>query len=220
LPQFYGSIPGLFSDANANYHSLQLQAQKRFSNSYTLQAAYTWAKSIDDRSSTLIGGIGAQDPNNWGRAERALSDFNVAHILSINGMWDLPALSDRGILTSIAGGWRLSGIVRYNSGLPSTVYSGADNVLIGYSRTNGGAERADIVGDPNLSVSRSRQSLEAEYFNTAAFATPAPGQFGSVGRNTIVNLGQPNTTLTSPAFGKITSAGDPRIAQFALRYDF
>jgi hypothetical protein len=99
--------------------------------------------------------------------------------------------------------------------------------------------------------------LEAQYFNTTSFAQPAPGKFGTVGRNTIVgpgtlqndisvmkkfplprefgafqfradvfnlmnwtNLGQPNTTMTSPGFGQITSAGDPRIAQFALRYDF
>ena len=34
------------------------------------------------------------------------------------------------------------------------------------------------------------------------------------------NLGQPDTTMTSPSFGQINSAGDPRIVQFALRYDF
>ena len=104
---------------------------------------------------------------------------------------------------------------------------------------------------------RSRRELESEYFNTASFAQPALGKFGTVGRNTIVgpgfvqndisvmkkfplprelgafqfradifnlinwtNLGQPDTTMTSPSFGQINSAGDPRIIQFALRYDF
>jgi hypothetical protein len=118
-------------------------------------------------------------------------------------------------------------------------------------------ERADIIGKPDLDFGRSRRELEAQYFNTAGFAQPAPGKFGTVGRNTIVgpgflqndisimkqfglprefgafqfradlfnlmnwtNLGQPSTTMTSPAFGQITNAGDPRIAQFALRYDF
>ena len=35
-----------------------------------------------------------------------------------------------------------------------------------------------------------------------------------------VNLGNPNTTLTNALFGRITSAGDPRIIQLGLRYAF
>jgi hypothetical protein len=256
FPQYYGSMPGLFSDTDANYHALQMSVQKRFAHGYSLHGSYTWGKSIDNRSQSLLGS-GAQDPNNWGRAERGLSDFNVGQIFAINGLWDLPALNGRGFLTAVAGGWRLSGIFRYNGGTPQSVYSGQDTALIGYSRPNGGMERADIIGKPNLDFGRSRRELEAQYFNTAGFAQPAPGKFGTVGRNTIVgpgflqndisimkqfglprefgafqfradlfnlmnwtNLGQPSTTMTSPAFGQITNAGDPRIAQFALRYDF
>jgi hypothetical protein len=249
-------MPALTDDVNANYHSLQVDVQKRLSNSYAVQLTYTWDKSIDDRSQSLLG-TGAQNPNDV-KAERGLSDFNVGQILAINGVWDLPALKGKGILTGIAGGWRLTGIVRYNGGTPQSVLSGEDNALIGYCRANSGQERADIIGNPNLSFGRSRRVQEAEYFNTAAFTQPNPGQFGTVGRNTIVgpgnfqndfavmkklvvfphemggfefradlfnlinwtNLGQPNTTLNSSAFGQITSAGPPRIAQFALRYDF
>jgi len=256
LPQYYGSMPSLTSDTNANYHSLQVDVQKRFSSSYAVQVAYTWEKSIDTRSQSLLGN-GAQNPNDV-KAERGLSDFNVGQILAINGLWDLPALTGRGALTAIAGGWRLSGIMRYNGGTPQSILSGEDNALIGYCRANSGQERADIIGNPNLSFSRSRRAQEAEYFNTAAFSEPNPGQFGTLGRNTIVgpgnlqndiavmkklptfpsekgaftfradffnlmnwtNLGQPNNTLNSSAFGRITSAGPPRIAQFALRYDF
>jgi hypothetical protein len=35
-----------------------------------------------------------------------------------------------------------------------------------------------------------------------------------------VNLNNPNTTRTSSLFGRITSAGEPRILQFGLRYSF
>jgi len=256
FPQYYGSMPGLFSDTDANYHALQMSVQKRFAHGYSVNGSYTWSKSIDNRSQSLLGS-GAQDPNNWGRAERGLSDFNVGQIFSMNGLWDLPSLHGRGLLTAVAGGWRLSGIFRYNGGRPQSIYSGQDNALIGYSRPNGGMIRADIVGPPKLDFGRSRRELEAEYFNTASFAQPALGKFGTVRRNTIVgpgfvqndisvmkkfplphelgafqfradifnlmnwtNLGQPDTTMTSPSFGQINSAGDPRIVQFALRYDF
>jgi len=257
LPQYYGSIPGLFSDANANYNSLQVDVQKRFSKGYSVQGTYTWGKSIDNRSSTLIGGQGAQDPNNWGRAERAISDFNAAQIFAMNGLWDLPSLHGNGFVSAILGGWRLSGIFRYNTGMPTTLFSGVDAALIGYCRPNSGYQRPNYNGNPNLSKSRSRRQLESEYFNPAALALPAPGNFGNVSRNSIVgpgnlqndisimktfpffrekgkfafkaeffnlinwtNLQGPNNTLTSPGFGSITSAGDPRIGQFALRYDF
>ena len=35
-----------------------------------------------------------------------------------------------------------------------------------------------------------------------------------------VNLGNPNTNLTNALYGRITSAGDPRIIQLGLRYSF
>ncbi len=41
--------------------------------------------------------------------------------------------------------------------------------------------------------------------------------FNSLNR---VNLGNPNTSLTNNLFGRITSAGDPRIIQLGLRYSF
>jgi len=99
-------------------------------------------------------------------------------------------MKGRGILTYIVGGWRLSGIVRYNTGGPSNVLLGFDNALIGPSRFNGGSQRPNVNGNPN-SGNRSRSALEsgAQYFNTAAFSQPAQGTFGNSGRNTVINPG-------------------------------
>jgi hypothetical protein len=56
FPQFYSSIGLITSDAKSNYNSLQVSATKRYSHGYTLGLAYTWSKSMDDRS--LFSGDG------------------------------------------------------------------------------------------------------------------------------------------------------------------
>jgi carboxypeptidase family protein/TonB-dependent receptor-like protein len=190
LPQYYGSIPALFDDADAAYHSLQVEVQKRISHNYSVQAAYTWEKSIDDHSGSLIGPppYGPQNPTDL-KADRGLSDFNVGQIFVVNALWDLPALTGKGVLTAVAGGWKLTTIVGWSGGNPQTVYTGVDNALLGYCRALTGGERADLIGDSSLAGGRSRAAREAEYFNTAAFAQPGPGQFGTLGRNTIINPG-------------------------------
>jgi hypothetical protein len=187
FPQYYGSMPAMFPNADASYHSLQAEVQKRISHSYSVQAAYTWAKSMDNHSASLLGN-GPQNPSNL-KAEWGLSDFNVGQIFVVNALWDLPALTGKGVLTAVAGGWKLTTIVGWSGGNPSTVFSGQDNALIGYCRANSGEERADLIGNPNLAGGRSRAAREAEYFNTAAFGEPGPGQFGTLRRNTIINPG-------------------------------
>ncbi len=192
FPQYYGSIPSLYSNANANYHSLQAELQKRFSRSYSVQAAYTWEKSIDQHSGSLIGDeSGPQNPNNL-KAERGLSAFNVGQIFVVNGLWNLPELKGKGVLTVVAGGWELTTIVGYHTGNPFSVFSGQDNALLGYLRAvngSGGGERADLKGNPKLAGGRSHAAQEAEYFNTAAFAEPANGAFGTSGRNSLIGPG-------------------------------
>ncbi len=89
----------------------------------------------------------------------------------------------------MTGGWRLTGIFRYNTGSPESILSGQDNALIGYCRANSGQERANVIGNPNLSRSRSRRDQELEYFNTEAFTYPSPGQFGTARRNSIAGPG-------------------------------
>ena len=90
----------------------------------------------------------------------------------------------------ILGDWRLSGIVRYNTGLPTTLLSGSDTALIGTTE-NTPYERPSYSGtaNPKLSPGRPRSQLEAEYFNPAAFVQNASGTFGDSQRNLLTGPG-------------------------------
>ena len=107
FPQYYGSIGLITSDANSAYHSLQASMEKRFSRGYTLQAAYTFSKSIDNRSTFSVDGVSGANPFNYLAGERGLSNFDQRHILTINGVWELPFLKHNGLLTTALGGWRV-----------------------------------------------------------------------------------------------------------------
>ncbi len=205
LTDFYGSVSSLHADGNSNYNALQILVQKRFSRGYTLQGSYSFGKSLDDRSRSVPGQTGPQNPFDPHAGERARSDFDQKHIFSLNGIWDLPFGRGQKLgggwhpaLNAVAGGWRLSGIVRLLSGAPFGVVSGRDFALVGAGR-NLGPQRPDVVGEWELPGGRSRGETIARYFNTDAFTRNAgpgkEGQFGNAGRNIITGPGDIVTTL-------------------------
>ncbi len=89
---------------------------------------YTMSKSMDDASALQTQGTyGLAFITNpiRQRDNYAVSDFDVRHIININGLWQLPFGRGRGLLNdanpltdALLGGWQLSGIFRWNSGLP------------------------------------------------------------------------------------------------------
>ena len=181
-PQYYAGIAQVLSVGNSNYHSLQVDARKRFSHGYTLQMAYTWSKSIDNGSNDNAEGTTISNPWDYLKGERGLSNFDRRHILALNGVWNLPVLRSERLLARMFGGWQLSGVLQRSSGAPFSVTTGRDTALLGASRGLG-SQRAMLVGNPFMDTGRPRQELIARYFNTAAFTAPATGTFGNTGRN-------------------------------------
>jgi hypothetical protein len=95
-----------------------------------------------------------------------------------NGLW----LKD-GWAAKIAGGFELSGILTMQSGFPFTINLKGDTANVG-AGTGGIYVRPNVVGTSQYLPS-SQQST-AEWFNTADFANPGAGNFGDLGRNTII----------------------------------
>jgi hypothetical protein len=187
------------SGAASIYHAMLLRVNRRFARGISLNGSYTWSKSLDSASS--IGGgslLVAQDDNNL-RAERGLSAFDVRHRLNINYVLELPFGRGKKYLSQSSWGsrffsnWTFTGWVALSSGSPFTAR------ILGNASNNSGtggnwSERADATGQP-VALPRSERTV-THYFNTQAFALPAPGKFGNAGRNTIIGPGSLLLTLT------------------------
>ena len=154
-PQFTGVATEPQLIANSNYHTLQLLAEKRYSNGLQFLATFAWSKSIDDSSQaddnvTWLGSFSSlQDPNKpW--QERSLSTFDIPYVIQFSYSYDLPFGRGRAFLGSmprwaeaIIGGWKTNGIWRIADGRPLAFTVADGNPLPTY-----GTQRPNIVGTP------------------------------------------------------------------------
>jgi len=187
FPLIDAAISEIQSAGRSRYNSLQVRAEKRFSRGLTFLAAWTWAHSLDLASSADLGAQNGGDFRNhlqpqW---EDANSDFDVRHRFVFSYLYELPVgrgkrfLGDAGgVLNQIAGGWQFGGITTVSTGnwftiLDATNFSNSDS-----------QQRPDLVGNPHATP-----CVPGTFFNTCAFANPAVGSFGNVGRNTIQGPG-------------------------------
>jgi outer membrane receptor protein involved in Fe transport len=246
----FSNITNVEATGNSIYHSLQATFDKRFSRGLSLLASYTWSRSLDDSSENKQTGVSRTNPYDQ-RFDRGPSNFDHTHNFTASWLWELPMRFDRRMTNALIGGWKLSGILTLQSGLPFTVTSGVDN-----ARTGAGGQRPDQMKDWQFPDDRSRNAKILQWFDPSAFLVNALGTYGTVGRNSLrgpgsaalnlglhkdfpiresfkfqfrfetfnalnnVNLGLPNGNRSSSAFGRITTAGDPRLLQFALRIGF
>ncbi len=200
--QQFADITFLESRANSNYHSLQAKFQQRLSRGLQFLTAYTWSKSIDDASNffTSTGDPNFPQDSYNARAERGRSNFDVRHRLSVSYSYDLPFgkgqrfAADDGFLTTLLTGWQTHGIVTLQTGRPFTVAlpTDFDNSGTGFASLGFQAnDRPNVVGDPRLQT-----RTPERWFNTAAFALPPFGTFGSAGRNILEGPGYQNVNAS------------------------
>ncbi len=116
------------------YHSGQLLLTRRFSKGLTATMAYTYSRLIDNASEVF--GVGSTNlpqqsafPSIFGgqAADRAVSFFDRTHRASITYVYALPWMKEqRGFAGRLAGGWEISGVTTWESGVPLTVVNGQD----------------------------------------------------------------------------------------------
>jgi hypothetical protein len=113
--------------ASGTYNGLQTRFDTRFSDTLTLNANYTWSKTIDNASeifNSLGGGqtiAYSQDPFDITNGERGLSAFHQKHSFNANFIYELPWYKEqRGWEGKLLGGYQLSGFILMGSGRPYT----------------------------------------------------------------------------------------------------
>ena len=224
----------------SSYHAGQLDVRRRFSKNLALTAGYTWSKLIDNGSEVFaVGAINQQQqatrPSILGfdnRLERGVSLFDRAHRAVFTYVFQLPFYEDqRGFVGRVLGGWEVSGVTTFETGVPVTVANGADADGIA-----GNLDRPDynplgqrgVRAVPALATAAANpcavavgalfytnpdaggaciNPADAEYIGILANS----GRTGNLGRNT---LRTPSTNLFDMNFTKRTRIGENTRLEF------
>ncbi len=242
--QFYGTIGQLDDTGRANYHAMFVQVQRRLKNQLSLLTNWTLSRCMSDPATTEITGptiVNPSDPD----LDYSYCASDRRHVVNVSVVWTTPRFGN-GALKALLSNWQVSPLVRWQTGNHSSVTTGVDNALTGL----GGQRAVQILdnpygdGTPNNYLNRAAFAPPAAgtYSRLAPFTIDNPSSLQNdiaVSRTFRVRQTQsvqvrwevfnvlnhvrfnaPVTALNSASFGRIQSAGEPRIMQFALKFRF
>ena len=233
-PQF-SSLYGWQSRGNSNYNGLQLTLRHAMANGLQFDFNYVYSKSIDVGSNAeRVNGfessglafnsqvINAFSPNAW----RAVSDFDTAHQINANWVWDLPyghgrrwGSSSSKFMDAVFGGWGLNGLVRWTSGFPFSVEAGngwsTNFELEGSSIVTGPKPKTGVfMSNGNPSVFQNPQNITcactAGSAGNTTFRATYPGEAGQ--RN---NFRGPGFFGVDPGLSKMWTFSESKSLRFA-----
>jgi hypothetical protein len=245
---FYSNITQADDGVDTNYNAMRLSAQHRFAMNFTVLSVYTWshcmqnAETYGNRNS--IGSAQYQNPYDR-NGDTSPCDFDLRHNWSTSLVYEVPRFGDRTI-NAILSHWQTGALMAVHTGFPFSPATGVDNSLTGVRQDRPNVVGAPYVRDTNTLIWINPSAFVANplgtFGNAGYNSLIGPGFFdldASVTRSFPVrehqrfdlrfeffnllnhaNFGLPVATKSSATFGKILSAGDPRILQFAAKFVF
>ncbi len=230
---------------NSHYHSLQVNMDRRFSRGLSLIANYVWSKKIDNAGDVdpfnrnFNHGLASDDiphvfhlspvwliptPQLQGFAGKALKGWELASITTWRS--GTPFSVSSGVDNSLSG-----------VGADRADFIGTD---LGQARLSGQSHAQEIqqffktslfvrnaigtYGNSGKDILLGPRSFNTDLslIKDTTIAERAKVQFRAEFFNLFdnVNFSNPGGTLGNPNLGRITSAGDPRILQLALKFMF
>ena len=177
----FGSFGLKANDANNNFNALQSSLHHRFSGGMLVQMNYMWSHGITDAS--LGAGESVALQHMACRAcDRSNSSIDVRHNMTASAIYNLPfgrgkQFFNTGLPSTILGGWELAGIASARTGLPVNITMTRKASALPDGNTS--SQRPNLV--PGVPIYAANQSID-NWFNPAAFALPANGTWGNLGR--------------------------------------
>jgi hypothetical protein len=194
----YGALSSFGTIAKSDYHGMSVSLRQRMKG-LTWDLNYTFSKSLDDASglqtSTAFGSAFILNPILQSDSYAA-SDFDMRHIINFNSIWKLPIGRSEYFLGGVnkfvdafIGGWQLSTVVRYNTGVPfGGFFDDAGWTTNWNLKSNGVAIRpVRITSNPRSGVDPQTGNNVPNFFSNPqaaynSFRSPLPGETGDRNR--------------------------------------
>ncbi len=245
----YGQYPGYASlttnetIGRANWNAGVVSVKHSAGHGLFLTGSYTYSHGLSNSfSQSFFDGGSVQNTHNP-NGDYGNSAINVANVFSFSYIWEIPFLKNAtGFKRTALGGWKYSGITAIQSGLSLTPGLSVTNQGLAsrpnytgsltYPRTPGEFFNTSVFAQPtagffgnaaNGSITGPGlvtfdMALYKDFRITEHQAFQFRAELFNIFNHT--NFNGIGTTFGASNFGQATSAADPRIVEFALRYRF
>ncbi len=216
-----GRITAGFWDGRSYYDALQIQIKKKIGSASQLAGSYTWSKTIDTGSGSMVGDEytnSISSPLFFNlRLNRGLADFNVSHNLNLNYTWVLGApkwKTEFGVWA--LGGWQLGGVFEASTGVPFAPGFAGDSLGVGSTEPN--VDVPNVLTGPGCGTYVNAGNPN-HYIKTQCFGVPNPITLrGNLGRNTLTGPGLLNFDLSVVKNNYVKKVSDAFNVQFRTEF--
>jgi len=244
---------------SSQFEGLSAKIEKRYASGVSFLNSFTYGHAFDLQNPALdlcdTCGVGDTLQDNYNRAANyASADNDVRFRYVLSGIGELPFgrgrryFADAPVVSAIVGGWAISPVYQFQTGLPFTVGMNFD------AANAGTLTRPTQTCNGNVGGA----GTKAQWFNTNCYINTPSFTFGNTGRNSLRAPGRnllnislqrnfpirrwretnlnlrlegfnvlnhpqfngPGSTIGNALYGQITSAGAPRQLQVAGRFTF
>ncbi|HEU0120136.1 MAG TPA: TonB-dependent receptor [Bryobacteraceae bacterium] len=182
-PQFTAvNLSGDTPGASSSFNALVIRYNWQISGNMNLLTTYQWSKAIDNASEWQGWEVSDTMRNFYDqKVDRSISAHDLPQSFVTALVYDLPVGKGKKfgadmhpVANAIIGGWQVSSIVRFGSGLPLgfTAPNTLSNYGVQVQRPNVADTKAAAVPNPTPD----------NWFNTAAFTAPSTYQMGNAAR--------------------------------------